>query len=169
MFWGSLGLQRGIRQRLSMGRASERRIARVKSLLISTLAELIREELADPRIGIFSITDMNLASDLATAEVLVAAVGEPQATDDCAKALNGAAPLLWNRLREQTDLRTIPKLRFTADHRGQYSDEVYRLLHDIGPLPEDDPEAAVSSDEESMASFPNGRPDEDPAGGKAED
>ncbi len=114
-----------------MGNASERRAQRVKSLLLSTISEIIRDELSDPRLGIHSITELHLSRDLSTAEVLVAAVGEPKATDDCAAALNGAAPLIWNRLRSETDLRTVPKLHFTADHSGEYSDQVFRTLEGL--------------------------------------
>lgn len=121
-----------------MGNASERRIERVKSLLHSVLAEVIRDELSDPRLGIFSITELHLSRDLSSCELLVAAVGGRERSDEVAKVLNGAAPLLWNRVREQTDLRSVPKLSFKPDHRGEYADRVFELLEEIGPLPEDD-------------------------------
>ena len=114
-----------------MGKASERRTERVKSLLLSTISDIIRDELADPRIGIFSITDLRLARDLGSAEILVAAVGGRQATEECAAALNRAAPLIWNRLRHETDLRLVPKLRFSPDVSGEYNDQVFRTIEEL--------------------------------------
>src|SRR5688500_2588036 len=114
-----------------MGKASERRTERGKSLLLSTISEIIRDELADPRIGIFSMTDLKLARDLGSAEVLVAAVGGKAASEQCAAVLNKAAPLIWNRLREETDLRHVPKLRFTPDFTGEYSDQVFQALEGL--------------------------------------
>jgi ribosome-binding factor A len=111
-----------------MGKASERRTERVKSLLLSTISDIIRDDLSDPRIGIFSMTDLHLAKDLSTAEVMIAAVGGHSATEECVKALNGAAPLIWNRLRHETDLRHVPKLRFSGDFTGEYSDQVFQTL-----------------------------------------
>jgi ribosome-binding factor A len=114
-----------------MGNASDRRMERVKSLLLSTISEIIRDELDDPRIGIHSLTDLRLSKDLSTAEVLVAAVGGSKATDELAAALNGAVPLIWNRLRSETDLRSVPKIRFTPDRTGDYSDQVFRTIEQL--------------------------------------
>ncbi len=116
-----------------LGKASDRRLEQVKSLLIRTLSELIREELKDPRIGIFSLTEIHLSRDLSHADILIAVVGGRQATDDCVGVLNRASPLLWNRLREATDLRSVPRLRFVADHRGEYADRIFTLLEDLQP------------------------------------
>jgi ribosome-binding factor A len=96
-----------------------------------TISEIIREELHDPRIGIFSITDVELSGDLHYADVKVSAVGGEEATEALAKVLNSATPLIWNRLRDETDLRFIPKLRFHSDTSGEYLDEIERLLAQI--------------------------------------
>lgn len=114
-----------------MGRASEIRREQVKSLLISTLSEIIRSELTDPRIGMFSIMDLRLSSDLSFAEVSLAVVGGRDATDASVAVLNAAAPLIRNRLRDATDLRLVPQLRFKADHSGEYLDEIENLLKTI--------------------------------------
>jgi ribosome-binding factor A len=114
-----------------MGKASERRTERVKSLLLSTISDIIRDELSDPRIGIFSMTDLHLAKDLSTAEVMIAAVGGHEATEQCVAVLNRAAPLIWNRLRDETDLRFVPKLRFSGDFTGEYADQVFQTLEEL--------------------------------------
>lgn len=116
-----------------LGKASDRRLEQVKSLLIRTLSELIREELKDPRVGIFSLTEIHLSRDLSHADVLVAVVGGRTATEECVAVLSRATPLLWNRLREATDLRSVPKLRFIADNRGEYADQIFTILEQLKP------------------------------------
>jgi ribosome-binding factor A len=111
-----------------MGRASQKRLARVSSLIQRTLSELITEELRDPRIGIFSITAVTMSKDMSYADISVSAVGGPEASTGCATALNAAAPLLRNRLRDATDLRIVPQLRFAVDLGLEYSDEINKLL-----------------------------------------
>lgn len=111
-----------------MGRASQKRLARVSSLIQRTLSELITEELRDPRIGIFSITAVKMSNDMSYADVSVSAVGGPEASSECAAALNRAGPLLRNRLRGATDLRIVPQLRFAVDLGLEYSDEINKLL-----------------------------------------
>jgi ribosome-binding factor A len=149
-----------------MGKASERRTERVKSLLLSTISDIIRDELSDPRIGIFSMTDLHLAKDLSTAEVMIAAVGGKLPTEECVKALNGAAPLIWNRLRHETDLRNVPKLRFTGDFTGEYSDQVFQTLEalrDKGELvlwEDDHGEGEDEEEEETEGVGPSPHPGE---------
>jgi ribosome-binding factor A len=146
-----------------MGKASERRMERVKSLLLSTISEIIRDELSDPRIGIFSITEIHLARDLSSADVLVAAVGGREATEQCALVLNRAAPLIWNRLRDETDLRSVPKLKFTPDYSGEYSDQVFKLLEEVRPtLADDDVEDEARDNDHDRRN--DGREDRELAG-----
>ena len=137
-----------------MGKASDRRLEQVKSLLIRTLDELIREELKDPRVGIFSLTEVHLSRDLSHADVLVAVVGGRTATEECVAVLTRATPLLWNRLREATDLRSVPKLRFIADNRGEYADKIFTILETLqpeaGPADDDTMEQPELADDESL-------------------
>lgn len=114
-----------------MGRASEKRLARVSSLIQRTLSELISDELRDPRIGIFSIVAVRMSPDMSYADVAVSAVGGPEASAGCVEALNAASPLLRNRLRDATDLRLVPHLRFGVDRGLEYSDEIIKLLADL--------------------------------------
>lgn len=114
-----------------MGRASDKRIARVRSLLLRTLADIVRDELDDPRVQLVSFCDLELSRDLSYADVKVAAAGGQEASEKCAAALNAAAPLIWNRLRNSTDLRTVPQLRFHVDRGLEYMDEIERLLKKI--------------------------------------
>jgi ribosome-binding factor A len=128
-----------------MGRLSERRLARVRSLVLRTLSDIISDELDDPRLGLFSLVDVRLSSDSAYADVQVATVGGPEASQQSCNVLNHASPLLWNRLRRETDLRIVPELRFTPDRGSEYQDEINRLIAQLPPaadggLPEDEQE-----------------------------
>ncbi len=116
-----------------MGRASQKRMARVKSLLLRTLSDIVRDELDDPRLELVCFTDLRLARDLTSAEVLVVAVGGPEQSAKCVKALEAAKPLIWNRLRAETDLRAVPELRFSVDRGPEYESEIEALLRQIPP------------------------------------
>ena len=125
-----------------MGRVSDRRRARVRSLIQRTLDDLIRTELKDPRVGVFSITDVKLASDLGYADVSVSVVGDAGQLAETIGVFNRAAPLLRNRLRLETDLRTVPQLRFKPDQGVQYLSEIEHLLRTLPPPPTDAGEGA---------------------------
>jgi ribosome-binding factor A len=128
-----------------MGRASQRRTARVGSLLQETLAELIAQELNDPRLGMWTITGVRTSPDLGYADVSISTLAGGAHTETAVQVLNKAAPLLWNRVRTMTDLRTIPKLRFNVDRGGEYLDEIANLIEQLPPATEDyGPEATAS-------------------------
>lgn len=131
-----------------MGNASEKRLAKVRSLILRTLDEIIRDELKDPRLGMFTLLDARLARDLSYAEIAVSVLGKPEEITESVKVLEAAAPLLWNRLRSQTDLRTVPRLHFVADHGTVYLDEINRLIATL-PKPAEDSTPAPDGDEEA--------------------
>jgi len=133
-----------------MGRASDRRMARISSLLQETLAEMIRSELADPRLGMWTITGVTISPDLAYATVSVSTLEGGAGTDAAVAVLNRASPLLWNRIRTETDLRMIPKLRFVVDRGGEYLNEVEHLLMRVPP-PAVDLDEDGDADEEPQA------------------
>jgi ribosome-binding factor A len=149
-----------------MGNASERRIERVKSLLLQVVSDVIREELSDPRIGIHSLTGVSISRDLSLAQIAVATVGGPEASVHTCAALNKAAPLIWNRLRHETDLRSVPRLRFVPDVSGEDADRVFQLIEELqteGKLGGADNETTQSGDEPAEAralelNEPAGRP-----------
>lgn len=122
-----------------MGKASDKRLGMVSSLILRTLDEVIREELRDPRLGLYTITGIRLAKDLASAVIKVSTLGDPAQVTACCKVLNAAAPLLWNRLRGATDLRTVPKLHFEPDLSGVYAAEIDSLIRELPPPAEQTP------------------------------
>lgn len=121
-------------------------MARVGSLLLETVSGIIAAELNDPRLGMWTITGVRVSPDLAHATFTVSTVAGGQATNDSVAVLNRAAPLLWNQLRSQTDLRIVPKLHFEVDRGGEYLDEITRLIDTLPP-----PTADYGLDEESAS------------------
>lgn len=148
-----------------MGKASDRRLAQVSSLLLRTLAELIRDELKDPRLELVSLTEVRLARDLATAVVKVSALGDQAQIQATCAILNRAAPLLWNRLRSETDLRTIPKLHFEPDMGGIYLEEIDRVLRTLPASHESEGDAEA----QAHAPAPHGAGDDVPLSGTPEE
>jgi ribosome-binding factor A len=132
-----------------MGRASERRVARVGSLLLETVNGIIAAELNDPRLGMWTITGVRVSPDLAHATFSVSTLAGGKATEDSVGVLNRAAPLLWNQLRSQTDLRVVPKLHFEIDRGGEYLDEISRLIDQLPPPSADYGQESRNEDNDS--------------------
>lgn len=91
------------------------RTRRVGEQIRRELAELIRDELRDPRLALISMTSVEVSRDLAYARIYVTLMGDPAERKERVAELNRAAPLLRRELGRRMRLRVIPKLEFRYD------------------------------------------------------
>ena len=94
-----------------------KRTSRVGDFIKQELASLIQRELRDPRIGMVSVTGVEVSRDLAHATVFVTVLGKDSAADaaESIAALNHAAGFLRTQIAKISNARTTPKLRFDFD------------------------------------------------------
>lgn len=92
------------------------RTDRVAGEIRRALAQIIGEELADPRVGMVSLTEVQLSKDLKHARIFVSAL-EMAGADalQSTEALNRAARFLRRELGRRLKTRSVPRLRFIAD------------------------------------------------------
>jgi ribosome-binding factor A len=91
------------------------RTRRIGEQLRRELAELIRDELRDPRLTLVSMTSVEVSRDLAQARIYVTLLGDPAERTERVAELNRAAPILRRELGRRMRLRVIPKLEFRYD------------------------------------------------------
>jgi ribosome-binding factor A len=105
------------------------RTLRVAEQIQRELAQLIQQELKDPRIGMVTVADVEVATDLAHARVYVAILGDADCTQDTVKALNHAAGFLRRELSHRLSLRATPALRFIHDQTTEKANQLAALLN----------------------------------------
>lgn len=88
---------------------------RIADQIQRELSEIIRMELKDPRVGLITITDVEVTQDNEHAKVFFTALGEPVQQEAAERALNHAAGFLRSSLAKVMKLRTVPQLRFNYD------------------------------------------------------
>ena len=91
------------------------RTRRVGEQLQRELAGLVHEEIKDPRLGMVSISGVEVSTDLAHAKVFVSVLGDAATADLSIQVLNNAAGFLRRKLGARMRLRTVPRLRFLYD------------------------------------------------------
>ena len=91
------------------------RSLRVADQIQRELAVLIRDAVKDPRMGMVSISGVEVSRDMAHAKVYVSVLGDEQSAADSLEALNHAAGFLRRELGRSMRLRTVPQLRFIHD------------------------------------------------------
>jgi ribosome-binding factor A len=91
------------------------RSRRVADEMQRELADLVRQEVKDPRVGFITITAVEVTRDLEHATVFFTRMdGEAKAADSL-KALSRAAGFLRSQLGHRMRLRLVPELRFRYD------------------------------------------------------
>jgi ribosome-binding factor A len=89
------------------------------------LAELIRE-LKDPRIGMVTLSGVDVTPDYAHAKVRFSLlVGDPA---ECEEALNESAGWLRNGLFKRLAIHTVPTLHFQFDRTTERAAEMNALI-----------------------------------------
>ncbi len=111
------------------------RTQRVADYLQRELAELIQHELRDPRLGMVSITGVEVSRDLAHARVYYTVMGADSGEEarECTDVLNRAAGFLRSQLSRDSTMRSVPQLKFCFDSsvgRGRQMEDLIRRAAD---------------------------------------
>jgi len=92
------------------------RTSRVSQQIQKELARILQQEVKDPRIGMVTISGVDVTRDLAYAKVFVTflTVGD-QTNDESLEGLNAAAGYIRRLLGKAMRLRIVPEIRFIFD------------------------------------------------------
>ncbi len=104
------------------------RTSRVAELIQRELAQLIQREIKDPRVGLVTVADVEVTTDLAHAKVFVSVLGQEDAAVETVAALNHAAGFLRRELARNSTLRTTPALRFIHDQTTENANKLAALI-----------------------------------------
>jgi ribosome-binding factor A len=112
------------------------RTARVNEVVREVLADEL-ERLADPQLGLLTITGVEVTADLRQATVYYSALipAEGEAEHGVAEALGAARPQLQAAIARQVRMKYTPQLVFREDpaiRTGERVDEILRQLHSEG-------------------------------------
>ncbi len=123
------------------------RAQRVAEQLHHEIAEMIRGEVKDPRIGLVTVTGVDLTPDYAYVTVHFSVIPDDDAS--VAKTLEGlraAAGFLRSRIGRRVRIHTTPEIRFQHDHSTRDGIAMSRLIDEAVSRRADDAAAADSED-----------------------
>jgi len=89
------------------------RSRRVAQQVQQALSELIRREVRDPRLGLVTLTEVRMSSDLSYATIYYSVLGAD--AQQAQGILDGAAGMLRGPLGRSLGIRHSPELRFVRD------------------------------------------------------
>lgn len=102
---------------------------RVAEQVRREIAELIRSEVKDPRVGMISITDVEVTPDYAHAKVFFSTLGGSAQVAEVLAGLSKASGFLRRELGKRIRIHTTPQLHFVFDEsleRGMDMDQLIR-------------------------------------------
>jgi ribosome-binding factor A len=107
------------------------RTERVDELLRQEIGAILAREVADPRIGFTTVTDVETTPDLRHARVWVSVIGQPDERRLTVSALERAMPFVRHELGRRLRLKRIPEFHVRLDDSAERGTRVLHLLHEI--------------------------------------
>lgn len=108
-----------------------RRQRRVNELLKETLSNLIQYELSDPRLGMLTVTEVDVSPDLRHAHVHVSPLGSDEEKREALQALRHARGYIRREIALRVDLKFTPDLSFHLDESIERGSRILRLIEEI--------------------------------------
>ncbi len=121
---------------------SSRRVERLNEQLKREIAELLRKEIRDPRIGRPTVTGVEVTPDLYSARVHVQLDREGEEARVAMTGLRAASAFIRKELAGTLHVRRVPELRFEEDRTLEQAMRIEEILREV--LPDDG-----STDDES--------------------
>lgn len=91
------------------------RLRRVEDQIQRELSEILRSQLKDPRVGMITLTAVEVSPDLGHAKVFFTTLAQAQALSQTEEGLRRAAGFLRSALGQRLKIRNIPELHFQYD------------------------------------------------------
>lgn len=113
---------------------------RVNGQIRRELADLIRGELKDPRVGMVSITEVEVTPDYAHAKVWFSTLAGEEKIPEVLQGLKQASGFLRRELGRRVRIHTTPELHFVHDASLERGADLSRLIDEANRLHGEDAE-----------------------------
>ena len=112
-------------------KGSSRRPEQVGETVRQVVTDALLREIRDPRVGLVTVTHVQVSGDLSVARVAVTVPGEEAERQRALEGLQSAAGFLRSRLAKALSTRTIPELRFELDRGIEHAARINQLLAEV--------------------------------------
>ncbi len=101
---------------------------RVAEQVRRELAELIRLEVKDPRVGFITLTDVEITPDYAHAKIFFTSMTGQEGLDEILRGLRRASSFLRRELGKRIRIHTLPELHFVYDPSVETGNRISALI-----------------------------------------
>jgi len=114
-----------------MSKTTYKRATRVADQIRMEVADILMRKTKDPRVGVVTVTDVELTSDLRLARIFVTTGPDEKQEADALAGLTKAAGFIRAELGRRVNLRYTPELIFQKDTTGPRGDRILSILHQL--------------------------------------
>jgi ribosome-binding factor A len=107
---------------------SKLRLERISERIREDLAEILLQEVSDPRLEGVNITGVKVDRELAYADIFVSALEGAERTQEILEGLKHAQGYLRRSLAARIELRTFPRLRFHWDATAEKAERIEEII-----------------------------------------
>jgi ribosome-binding factor A len=111
--------------------ALSHRVERVAEQIREEVSQILSTEVADPGVGLVTVTRVKVTPDLSLARVYWTSMGDAPQRKHTAKALARAAGFVRHLLSERLTLRRSPEVQFLFDRSVAAQDRVEQILSEL--------------------------------------
>lgn len=101
---------------------------RIAEQIRRELAEVIRTELRDPRVGMISLTDVQVSPDYAHAKIFFSSLAGSDTLESVQEGLEKAAGFLRSELGKRISIHMTPQLHFVFDESLERGAQLSKLI-----------------------------------------
>jgi ribosome-binding factor A len=112
---------------------SARRAERVAEAVREAIAEMLLRDIKDPRIGMVTLTTVELTDDLKNAKVYFSCVGDAATRERSLSGLRSATGFIKAQVTRRLKLRYAPELTFLFDPSLEVAGRIADLLRQAHP------------------------------------
>ncbi|MCK5722399.1 MAG: 30S ribosome-binding factor RbfA [Gammaproteobacteria bacterium] len=105
------------------------RTRRVSEQIQREMAQLVQQEIKDPRLGLVTISAVKLSKDMSHANIFFTILNDEQSVEETLKILDGASGFLRHELAKRMQLRIVPHVHFKYDESISYGNELSSLIN----------------------------------------
>lgn len=108
---------------------SNNRKDRVAEEVKKVVSEVVRTQINDPKLGMMTVTDVEMTQELEVATVYFTTLNENK--EDALEVLNKAKGLVRSEVAKEIRLRKAPEIVFKHDNSIEYGSRIESLLNEI--------------------------------------
>lgn len=107
------------------------RLEKINEELKREISEIVQYKLKDPRLGLVTITGVEITPDLRYAKVYFSVLGSVQEEVKAEQGLKSSAGYVRRLIGEAIKIRYTPELIFKLDKSAEYSVNIFKQLEEI--------------------------------------